>query len=64
LCDFLGLEWTDDLRRFDRTARRRGVSTASVTQVRRGLYDGSGQWRPYERYLEPVLPILKPWIED
>jgi len=64
LCDFLGLAWTDDLLRFDQTAKRRGVGTASVTQVRRGLYDGSRQWQPYERYLEPVLPILQPWIDD
>jgi hypothetical protein len=40
------------------------VGTASVTQVRRGLYDGSGQWQPYRRYLEPVLPLLQPWIDD
>lgn len=64
LCDFLEVGWTEDLLRFDRTARRRGVSTASVTQVRRGLYDGSRQWLPYRRHLEPVLPILQPWIED
>ncbi|WP_114227287.1 MULTISPECIES: tetratricopeptide repeat-containing sulfotransferase family protein [Sphingomonas] len=63
LCAFLGVEWSDELRRFDRTATRRGVSTASTTQVRRGLYDGSGGWRRYERYLAEVEPILRPWIE-
>lgn len=63
LCDFLGVDWTEDLLRFDRTAMRRGVGTASVTQVRRGLYDGSRQWQSYQRYLEPVLPVLRPWIE-
>jgi tetratricopeptide (TPR) repeat protein len=64
LCDFLGVGWTQDLLRFDRTAQRRGVGTASVMQVRRGLYDGSGQWQPYRRYLEPVLPNLQPWIDN
>lgn len=63
LCDFLGLEWTDDLKRFDRTAKRRGVATASASQVRKGLYDGRRQWEPYAKYLEPVMPILAPWIE-
>lgn len=63
ICDFTGLEWSEDLRRFDRTAKARGVGTASATQVRRGLYDGSGQWRPFAKYFEPVLPILAPWIE-
>lgn len=63
ICDFAGLAWTEDLRRFDRTARQRGVSTASARQVRRGLFDGTRQWEPYADYLEPVLPLLQPWIE-
>jgi Tfp pilus assembly protein PilF len=63
ICAFLGLEWSEDLRRFDATAARRGVSTASSSQVRRGLYDGTGQWQRYASYIEPVMPILGPWIE-
>lgn len=63
LCAFLGVPWTDELRKFDRTARERGVSTASATQVRRGLYDGSGGWRRYADRLESVEPILRPWVE-
>jgi Tfp pilus assembly protein PilF len=63
MCAFLGLEWSEGLRRFDRTAKRRGVATASAGQVRKGLYDGSGQWRPYADYFAPMMPILAPWIE-
>lgn len=63
VCAFAGLAWSEDLRRFDRTARERGVSTASARQVRRGLFDGTRQWEPYAAYLEPVMPILAPWIE-
>jgi tetratricopeptide (TPR) repeat protein len=63
LCDFTGVAWTEDLHRFDKTADRRGVSTASQTQVRRGLYDGRDQWRRYADQLAPVLPILQPWID-
>ncbi len=63
ICDFIGLEWNEALKRFDRTARARGVSTASARQVRRGLYDGTRQWEPYAEWLEPVMPILAPWIE-
>jgi len=63
LCAFLGLPWSEELRRFDRTAVRRGVSTASATQVRQGLYDGSGGWRRYEEQLRTVEPILAPWVE-
>lgn len=63
VCAFLGLEWSDAALRFDRTAQSRGVATASVSQVRRGLYDGTRQWEPYARWLEPVMPVLQPWIE-
>ncbi len=63
LCSFIGADWTPDIRRFADTAIRRGVSTASVAQVRRGLYNGGGQWRRYARQLEPVLPVLQPWVE-
>ncbi|WP_226016194.1 sulfotransferase [Novosphingobium sp. FKTRR1] len=63
ICAFLDVPWTEDLRRFDRTARARGVSTASARQVRQGLYDGTRQWQPFAPWLEPVLPVLQPWIE-
>lgn len=63
ICDFLGLTWDENLRRFDRTAQARGVSTASAGQVNRGLYDGTRQWERYAAFLEPVIPILQPWID-
>ncbi len=63
MCAFAGLEWSENVRSFDKTASARGVSTASVGQVNKGLFDGTRQWEPYATYLEPVLPILAPWIE-
>jgi Tfp pilus assembly protein PilF len=60
---FIGLEWTDAFHRFDRTAQVRGVQTASATQVRRGLFDGRGQWHRYAEQLEPALPILQAWVD-
>ena len=63
LCDFLGLPWSVELHNFNRTAAARGVSTASAAQVRKSLYDGTRQWERYAKQLEPVLPILAPWIE-
>ncbi|MBA3675844.1 MAG: sulfotransferase [Sphingosinicella sp.] len=62
LADFVGIEWTEDFRAFGKTARRRGVRTASATQVRRGLYNGGGRWRRYRTELATVLPILEPWV--
>ena len=63
LADFIGLTWTDAFVQFDRTAKTRGVRTASETQVRKGLYNGGGQWRRYADEMAPALPILAPWIE-
>ncbi|MCE3285459.1 MAG: sulfotransferase family protein [Steroidobacteraceae bacterium] len=63
LAQFVGAEWTDAVRRFERTAAAREISTPSASQVRRGLFDGSGQWRAYRGQLEPVLPALAPWVE-
>ena len=63
LCDFVGVPWSPALRSFDRTAKTRGVSTASAAQVRKGLYDGTRQWERYRDHMAPVLPLLRPWVE-
>ncbi|HET7204924.1 MAG TPA: sulfotransferase [Steroidobacteraceae bacterium] len=63
LARFVGAEWSEEVRRFDRTAAAREISTPSAAQVRRRLFDGSGQWRAYRAQLEPVLPVLAPWVE-
>jgi thioredoxin-like negative regulator of GroEL len=63
LCAFLDLKWSPDLREFASVAQRRGVATASVSQVRKGLYNGTGQWRHHADKLASVMPILAPWME-
>ncbi|WP_188761710.1 tetratricopeptide repeat-containing sulfotransferase family protein [Sandarakinorhabdus glacialis] len=63
LCDFLGLPWSEALRDFSTAARGLDVNTASVGQVRKGLFDGGGQWRQFEAEMAPILPILAPWTE-
>jgi hypothetical protein len=63
LTGFLGADWSEEMRDFAATARRRGVSTMSAAQVGKPLYDGSRQWQRYEEQLRPILPILAPWVE-
>jgi len=63
LCAFTGIAWSPALRDFATTAARRGVGTASITQVRRGLYSGVGQWRPYARHFGNAMLQLAPWVE-
>ena len=63
VCAFLRLDWSDGLRDFAPRARQRGVATPSAAQLARGLSaEGRGQWRRYQAQMQPVLPILDPWI--
>jgi len=64
VCEFIDVDWTDDLRNFARTIGERRIATPSSVQIARGLYsEGAGQWRPYAFALAEVMPILQPWIE-
>ena len=64
VCDFLGVEWNPGLHNFAQTARDRQIRTPSAAQVRGGLFTtGAGHWRRYAAHLEPIMPILQPWIE-
>jgi tetratricopeptide (TPR) repeat protein len=64
LLAFLGLEWRDAVLDNQASAARRGtVRTASYAQIGQPLYQRAvGRWQRYRPHLEPVLPILEPWI--
>lgn len=64
VCDFIGVEWSDAMLRFDKNRLVADLRSPSALQVRRPLYgEGIGQWRRYGDQLRPVLPILEPWVE-
>jgi hypothetical protein len=64
LCEFLGLEWIEGLDDFAPRARERERSTPSTAQLARGLdRTRPVHWTHYRAALEPVLPILDPWVE-
>jgi tetratricopeptide (TPR) repeat protein len=64
ICAAIGLPWRAEMRDFAATLDERSTATPSSTQVSRGLYrEGVGQWRRYRSQLEPILPILAPWVE-
>ncbi len=63
LCDFLGLEFRDEMRGFARRARTQNIDTPSSAQVARGLNSrGVAQWRRYGQQLAPILPVLAPFV--
>jgi tetratricopeptide (TPR) repeat protein len=63
--EFLGLPWSDAVRSYAETARRRLVQTPSAAQVVRPLYTSSqGRWHNYRQHLAAVLPVLEPWVAE
>ena len=57
LVAYCGLDW--DRRCLDFHETERPVRTASLTQVRQPLYQSAvGRWRPYEKWLGPLLEAL------
>lgn len=58
IIEFAGLEW--DRRCLDFHETERKVSTASGWQVRQKIYKTSKErWRNYEKFIAPLLPLLK-----
>lgn len=65
VCEFIGISWSADMREF-RSSIEGNIdrNSQSKQQLSQGLYTGAvGQWRRFENELNPILPILQPWIE-
>jgi len=65
LLEFLGLPWDERVLDHESTARSRGhIKTASYAQVVEPIYTRSaGRWQNYRKHLEPIFPVLRPWVE-
>jgi tetratricopeptide (TPR) repeat protein len=65
LISFLGLEWDNNLHDYQKTALdRTSINTPSYNQVIQPLYEqASGRWTNYEKQMQHVLPVLRPWID-
>ncbi|WP_404336597.1 sulfotransferase [Sphingomonas sp. MMS12-HWE2-04] len=65
LFDWLGLDWHPQALDHTATAKARGlITTASYSQVTEPIYKrAAGRWHRYRTHLEPVLPVLAPWVE-
>ena len=65
LCDFLGLDYRPEMAGFARRAREQNIDTPSGLQLARGLNQaGVAQWRRYARELQPVIPVLAPFVAE
>lgn len=65
LFEFLELDWHDAVLDHQSTALGRGrIKTASYAQVVEPIYKRSaGRWQNYRKHLEPIFPIVRPWVE-
>jgi tetratricopeptide (TPR) repeat protein len=58
LLDYCDLDWDEDCFNFHKN--KRGVVTASKSQVRQKMYQGSSEaWKKYESNLQPLIEGLK-----
>jgi hypothetical protein len=63
LC-FLGLGFEDHVLKCYEHARSRRVNSPSYAEARRPLYRTAiGRWRNYEKYLEPYMSSLEPFLK-
>ncbi len=66
LLKFLNIEWQEEIRKFHKTAKKRGIiSTPSYNQVSKPIYKESiNRWRNYEKKFKTVKPILNKWLDE
>ena len=62
--EFLGVPWDSRVLRFDEHARQKLVRSPTYADVTKPIFKGAvGRWRNYQKYLEPWLPTLEPFVK-
>ena len=62
--DFLGVSWDERVLGFTEHARKKLVRSPTYADVAQPVYQRArGRWRNYQKYLEPHLAILEPFVK-
>jgi tetratricopeptide (TPR) repeat protein len=62
--DFLGVKWDERVLRFDEHARQKLVRSPTYADVTKPVFKTAvGRWRNYQKYLEPYLQRLEPFVK-
>lgn len=62
--DFLEIPWSDDVLRFHEHARSKPLRSPSYAEVTKPVFKTAmGRWRNYQKYLEPSIAKLEPFIK-
>lgn len=65
LLEFLGLPWDADVLEFYEHARQKHVRSPTYEAVTQPVHSGAiGRWRHYEKYFEPLLETLEPFVTE
>jgi hypothetical protein len=61
--DFLGLPWDEKVLRFQEHARQKVVRSPTYADVAKPVFKTAvGRWRNYQKYFEPYLGTLEPFV--
>jgi Tfp pilus assembly protein PilF len=65
ILSFLGLSWDQSVLKYaDVAKKRKNIATPSYNQVTKPIYSHAhGRWKRYEKEIENIYPILKPWVK-
>jgi tetratricopeptide (TPR) repeat protein len=62
--EFLGLPWDPSVLQYRDRLKSKSVTSPTYEAVSKPLYTSAiGRWKHYEKYLEPCLPILEPFVK-
>jgi tetratricopeptide (TPR) repeat protein len=63
--EFLGLPWEPQVMNYRDRLDQKAVNSPTYEAVRQPVYTRAiGRWKNYEAFLQPVLPILQPVIDE
>ncbi len=62
---FIGKDWSDEISRHTQRAKNRLIKTPSYQDVVKPVNTRAiGRWRNYREHLAPILPVLRPFVEE
>jgi hypothetical protein len=62
--EFLGVPWHERVLKFDEHARHKIVFSPTYADVTQPVFKrAKGRWKNYQKYLEPHLPQLEPFVK-
>jgi tetratricopeptide (TPR) repeat protein len=62
--EFLQIPWDPSVLRFNEHARQKLVRSPTYSDVMKPIFKGAvGRWRNYQKYLEPHLGVLAPFLK-